>query len=101
MTQSKISYPLEFSVFIKQAKKAECWRDLFNEMAHTKNISIETSNWFRAEYDKNENLTGKQCVELFFNDVKNGAYGTKKLNLGKTIRSINIIKNDVMAYGYL
>ena len=47
-------------------------------MAHTKNISIETSNWFRAEYDKNENLTGTQCVELFFNDVKNGAYGTKK-----------------------
>ena len=74
MTNSNTSYPSEFAIFIKQAQKAECSRDLFNEMAHTQNISLETSNWFRAEYDKNENLTSKQCVELFFNDVKNGVY---------------------------
>ena len=74
MENSNISYPFEFSIFIKQAQKAECSRDLFNEMAHTQNISPEVSNWFRDKYDHNKNLTGKQCVELFFDDVKNGLY---------------------------
>ena len=74
MTNSNISYPLEFAIFIKQAQRAECSRDLFNEMATTQNVSPEVSNWFRDNYDPNKNLTGKQCVELFFDDVKNGVY---------------------------
>ena len=78
MKNSNISYPVEFSIFIKQAQIAESSRDLFNEMAHTQNISLETSEWFRDKYDKNQNLTGKQCVELFFYDVKNGVYSQKK-----------------------
>ena len=47
MQNSNISYPIEFSIFIKQAEKAECSRDLFNDMATTKNVSPEVSNWFR------------------------------------------------------
>ena len=74
MTNTNTSYPSEFAIFIKQAKKASCALELFFEMAKTPNISFETSKWFRAEYDKDQNLMGLQCVELFFNDVKNGVY---------------------------